>query len=605
LQKDKSPEFNPPVEIQSIDEHKIGLQLDRVSDKIFRNIKTILRILPDTVEILTQESSNELTNIQFQEVETVNLRAARLVDFYVQNKLIEPILNSINVLKSGIHQSVVKIKDSVRLISMSYIKENSEEIVDELVLTGDVLSSVGEQQKEISDLIESINNKIASLRQEILANLDKTIEEFSVYRLISSPDKSTQYTKRKEAAKSMAHLRKNIKDIRKFFRRQKANIWHSQSEARLFAKKYSSDIDNELTLVNQILNFNERVSPENRVLGKLPFYYQQLFLSKYNYQTEFWYGRQKELREVKKAISRHKAGYTGAIIITGEMRSGKSFFANYITSNIFTGENIYTITPPLAGSADPEVFLKTIQESTKIRGGYSNIFARIPDDSLMFFDDLELWWEKSETGNEVLKQIEQIIQNYSSRCLFVFTANKQSYRIINRLIQFERLAVNTIELEPFNSKELQEIILFRHNTSGFGLKMKGKNPAGLSMTSKAKLFLKIFRFSDGNVGTALLSWVANVSDFKEGTIYVNSPHSTDLSAFENLSAEIKIYLIQFILHKRVSFEKLQRITLDDTETIKERLYFLKRTGLINELAGQIFELNKYLYKHIRDVLFKG
>jgi len=106
----------------------------------------------------------------------------------------------------------------------------------------------------------------------------------------------------------------------------------------LYAKKLLESEDKNATIVNRLLNFKEIVSPNEKVLKELPFYYQQLFLSKYNFQSEFWYGREDALREAEKAFDRYNKGYKGAIVITGERRSGKSFFANYFVSEVFSGK---------------------------------------------------------------------------------------------------------------------------------------------------------------------------------------------------------------------------------------------------------------------------
>ena len=44
--------------------------------------------------------------------------------------------------------------------------------------------------------------------------------------------------------------------------------------------------------------------------------------------------------------------------------------------------------------------------------------------------------------------------------------------------------------------------------------------------------------------------------------------------------------------------------MESAEEVEEKIAFLKRTGIIFEIAGGIYELDKYLYIHLKNKLFK-
>ena len=52
-------------------------------------------------------------------------------------------------------------------------------------------------------------------------------------------------------------------------------------------------------------------------------------------------------------------------------------------------------------------------------------------------------------------------------------------------------------------------------------------------------------------------------------------------------------------------DKLQRVTLDSKIDVEEKIAFLKRAGIIFEIAGGIYELDQYLYIHLKNKFFNS
>jgi hypothetical protein len=384
-----------------------------------------------------------------------------------------------------------------------------------------------------------------------------------------------------------------------------ANIWHSRSLARLFADKIIDERDTQYALPDRILTFKEMMSPRIQSLAKLPFYYQQLFINKYNYQHEFWVGREKEVADAKRTIERYRSGRKGGLIVTGEWRSGKSFFTNYITHKFVQSKPVFTISPPIPGSTDKRIFNSALQEATQQKGSPEEILNALPEGAVLILEDMELWWERSENGAVLLQYILQLLHRFNSNCLFILVFSQDSFKLINQFVPFQQIALHHIKLKPFNSKELQEIILFRHRTSGFELQVDRTLQTSLTLTRQARLFSQVFRVSNGNVGSALLNWIANIKDFMNDTVIIQSPQKFDRNTFEGLSKDARILLMQLTLHKRMSTEKMERVTLEGPKKIEQLIAFLKRSGLIVELAGKVYEIDKYIYLQLKEYLYSS
>ena len=583
--------------------NNLQLNLNKIIDKAFRNIKSTLRQLPQSLEIFSEESINEITNNQFDEQETIKIPVFRYADYLVQNDLIEPLVTSTNLLVRNIQQSVLKIEDAIRLMSLSARHDASPEDTIGFEKEKDIQNFQDELVKKIVLYTENIREEFEAYRKAILNKQSQTGNELHLFRLTKSAEKNYN-TGRIETEKKVKYFRKKLIELKESFQKFRATMWHSQSEARLFAKKITDAKHSGSSIIDQILSLKEYVSATPSKIEKLPFYYQQLFLNKYNFQTEFWHGRKTEVAAARKAISRYKSGQKGVLIISGDRQSGKSFFGNYITSRYLADPPVFFISPQGAGSVEMIQFVETLQEATGTIGTVDEILVNLPEHAVMVFDDIELWWQKSANGLAIINELFNLVKKYNEKVFFILMVNKLAFNIINRLIPFEQFALQSVELQAFKSKELQEIILFRHRISGFNLQVDSILPATLTQARQARLFNKIFKFSDGNIGAAFLCWIANISDVKNDTIYIESPRKPDTDIFEGLANEMKMYLMQFILHKRLTVKKLMDIFLEEEEKVRYILNYLKRAGLLNELAGEVYEIDQYMHIHIQKYLLE-
>ena len=118
----------------------------------------------------------------------------------------------------------------------------------------------------------------------------------------------------------------------------------------------------------------------------------------------------------------------------------------------------------------------------------------------------------------------------------------------------------------------------------------------------AKLFASYFISSQGNIGISLLNWIANIKSYKNGIIEMQYPKLLNDAVFSSLNSDIYMLLLQFFLHKSMSADKIIRVTLLSEEKINETLAFLKRSGLITEQNEGIYEINSFMYIHLRQQL---
>jgi amino acid transporter len=594
----------PENSLDFTDKFELQRAFNRTTDKTFRNIKSLIGKLPENTEYFSAETLNELTNIVYDDLKEINISTFQLVDFYVQNNLLEPYLSLTNHLADDLYKSINKIKDAVRLISIGSSKSDLSEIEDgQLFEHKDLIQFSIEQKNIVKSETKKISSILIDVKHKIEDLVRQTTDELSINRLLKNPEKYKRYVKRHDLQNQQSFLGKSINTIKDSFSKQRANLWYKQSDAWLFARKIGQAGSEKQSIPAAIIDVKEIVSPDPGLMENLPFYYQQLFLYKYNYQKEFWFDREKELAVATKTYKRYENGHHGALLVTGDKNAGKTFFATHFAEEQVKQQHIFIVNSPRQGSVIPEDFMTALQDAVQINGSLHSIFSRIPAKSIIVIDDLELWWEKSIDGQKVIELIQEMIHQFASKCFFLLCCHTDSYNVIRQMNDLDPYFINTIKLLPFNAESLQRAIMFRHNSSGFELRLNQNSNTKPSTNQLAKLFAKHFSFSDGNIGEALLSWISNIVDLENKVITIKSPQSPQLYALEKLSADLQVILSMFVLHKRMNREKLQRVSLDMPDEIEAKLNFLLRSGLIKESAGQIFELDKYMYNHIKKSLF--
>ncbi len=174
--------------------------------------------------------------------------------------------------------------------------------------------------------------------------------------------------------------------------------------------------------------------------------------------------------QVQRALLRHKEGVNGALLIKGVHGSGKTTLSQYIVDCFFKKANTFWLNAPINGSAQPEDFLTVLRKAVGSEDDLFGILNDMPPESVIVINDLELWWERSNTGYGALKSIMDLVNIYGGEILFIINCNIHAYSIINKVFPIEDNFISVIECAPFNTKQLQYMVMSRHKSSGIAFR---------------------------------------------------------------------------------------------------------------------------------------
>ena len=654
-----------------------------INEDLMTDLKELVGGLPEQIEVMGsvrpsvgKKSLKEYEIKQYDKIETISIDLKRLVNFLAQNYMVEPLRQRVAQLPDYFNKTIGVAEDVMRLTSFSLNNadkdmfrvelqnESDQDVPNEDLNEHDPNGAVG-FQKSILDFVNEgktrVKNEMVKTKEErkqvlnsLVNSLELTCQKLDPDEITESAGNLKEYIRK---TKKRNHLIARIKSLVPKFKAKVSRIWYSKSDSFLVARRINIDKESwgisaapwnfakgraPMKLEDFILIL-ESVVPKNSVLDALPFYYRQLFLGKHHVDRAFWTGRKNAMEAADKAVDWFKSGVarkdgfgSGGLLIMGEQNSGKTYLSQYIAGKYFDKKHIFHITPPIGGSTDIGV-LKTFilegiaspDEDVGIMSDLTTALESLPKGSVILFNDLELWWDRSGSGMQAIDFIIRLINHYSNQIFFIVNCNVYSLKQIKRMMDVSGSFLMEIPCEPFSAEELRDVILFRHKSTGLKYKLNTQREDDMTVWREAKLFSKYFDYSKGNVGVALQAWISNIDSVatsekpgqmsyerNSGVLFMSDPKVPDLKVLKRMNIDWTLIIQQFILHNHLSSEKLSNISTIDNAIIGRVIKEMNKVGLIfpinrNENNGEdnngiVYQINPYILPHlVNDMVVRG
>ena len=578
-----------------------GSVLSKQLEEHFESARKLYSDLPEKVEIPSQDLFIAAENQKFLEGEPSVVQYRRLAEHLFETNFIESIqANIINAAEKLIDVRD-SLKDAVNLTNFT-IGTLDDDVTDD----GQKLKVLEGALKEFERKINKEKQLVLDVENELCTKVEKdfklTVEPLNSYSILKASTELGQLIRQTEGKKVLSGVSNLSEQISKTFQDIIVNLIYGKSKSRLFARRQKNYLEKDISVIDSVLRLVNSISPNPTAYALIPYYYKKLFNGTSRVSSDFQVGMKNELAKAAYAIQNYKSGYRGALLILGERNSGKTTLSRMIVSKYFKADRVYTIQSPKSNSANVETFEQMLKKSTDSRGSIEEVFSALPQGSVVVINDLELWWERSEKGFEVIDVITNLIQNFSNKILFIVNCNIHSFKLMNTINKMDGLFISTIECRPFDSESLKDVILLRHDSSGIKFKLGDKMDEELGEIKLAGLFDDYFNYSNGNVGVALNAWIANITKVDSNTVTIKHPTVPDISALQNIDDDWLIYISQIMLHRRVSIGTLRRLMKVSDEKCAEVIKTLLRAGIILEKSAEIYGINFFLEPYLTRLL---
>ena len=541
-------------------------------------------MLPEAIpEELPEDNQFEFTSLQ--------VRLNKVSKYYFDMYFYEPYYRELEQLEAVTRQAIIECQEAnsllrFRIENLDKDGGNDNEQIDTSLLRKLLRQTRGE------------NEKINEAREKAIKFCDIYLKNtFSklYYHAIADAEKSiTVKVKEQKGKKLSTGISNRITSLRNTITNVLVNILNSTSRGLILSKKYLKEKKDTHTGINQLLDFVEEILPDKSLNSRIPVFYRTLFNSKSVIGDEFWVPRTAEVEALKNAFQRHKNGFGGAVLVTGEHGAGKTTLTRYITNHLFKSGHLFAINPPLHGTANIDDFLDELRRTVGSGTDFHDIFAGMPPDSALVINNFELWWERTKEGYRVIEKIIELIKDHGKRVFVILNCNIHAFDHLKKITSIEDNLLCTIECGPFNSKQLQQLILNRHKSSGLTLQYRNKTEDALNQLNFTLLFNAYFNYSEGIPGVAMDAWLANIVDATDDIITIQRPRIPTTDVLYNIEPDWLVIIALFIQHKNMDTNKLVRVTDMNLSDISQLLNNLVNAGILISKADGIYTVGRYI-----------
>jgi amino acid transporter len=550
----------------------------------YEDINQLVEELPASITIV-------YNYVDEQEVISVPVR--QLAEYWVETTLHLPLQGKVMEADQQLLRSQAAVRDMVRLVNLQ--AEGREGDEDEQVWQ-DATRLVENEKRKIEAVINS-------LRGDFKAHIQESFEKLSIDAFIVQSGDLSSITRMYQSQLVKNKVEQYQGRLRQFVRGIGTRLLYSRSQGILLAKRLTETEADVQSPTAKVLDFVEQVTPSPEIVRHLPLYYQNLFSGRSEISDDFWVERPYEMELAEHAIERLRQGYAGGILLLGERNSGKTALSKRIGKRFSRKDDrIFQVYPTRAGSIRVSDFTKELQRATGKPGTADQIIRNLPAGSTLIINDLELWWERSPKGFEVVEEIVKLITKYSGRVLFVVNTNPYAYQLINLIYPIADYFLNVIPYRPFGTEEIERLILLRHWSGGLTFVLNERDEDTLSEWKKVRFFNAFFDYSGGNPGAALGAWLASIEKKVDKEVHLKVPRLPDYEELRNLPQDWTMVIIQFLLHKRLSLPRMRRVLRLGTAALTNVLQDLLRAGLVIEKDTGVYQLNTYTEIHLINLL---
>jgi amino acid transporter len=566
----------------------LEIELKDAFDQNISRMRDLVLQMADQYEIY---SGKNVTDSQESDIITIPL--ARMTEHYLETRYITALEEKYDELIDLFKRSVYTIQDALNLTKFNLENYRSE---------GDGI---------LEEIIDNLNQKIELEKEECTRQIDEyiqTADEYlervfdplSSFKIEESADHFIFGLRAYQGKRMLTGVNQLVNQIKEFGQTMITKFLYVQSEGILLSRKYTEDKSLRST-ASRLLDLKDRVNPTREVLKLLPQFYISLFNGRSSIGDDFWIEREEEELKFKRAVERYQAGHRGGIMILGDRNMGKTAFCKYISQIYLKNQPIYSIFPSVSGTIHEEDFTEILSKATQKQGDVSQIANHLKDGSVIIINDLELFWERSSEGNLIIKLVERLIDEYSHKLLIIVNLNQFAFKVINQLSNLGTHFIEIINIKPFDAEVLKDLIMRRHRSSGFTFGFDQQTD-GINEIRMAQLFNAYFNYSEGNPGTALYAWLANIKKVEADHLIVEKPENPSLSGLKSLQEDWLMLLGQFVIHKRLDLNKIIRITGWNKKEVNEMILALLRSGIIMEKVSGLYMIDPYIHPFVIRVL---
>jgi hypothetical protein len=386
-------------------------------------------------------------------------------------------------------------------------------------------------------------------------------------------------------------------------------------------KKKLVEISSKVGLTSEGLELSEELSKYllkvSSTLNNLPYIYKKIFENEPVAKEDLFIGRRDEIAKFTWAYRRWTNDIPTSMLLVGEKGSGTSSTINIAIKKIAPEMEVLNKEVDSTIYKNNEVLdeLKSLF-NIKIAADFDELIAEINSSEskrIVVLENIEDFFLKIVNGFDGIKSLLRVISETNEKVFWIVTCNIYTWRYLNHTININDSFTTVIEFSELSKDEIQDIILKRHNISGYKLKFLpsedlNNNSSFNKKTDEEKqkfladeYFSRIKDLSPNNIAISLFLWLRSISDFQQNEIQIATNLHKDFSFLQLLTNNKLHTLATMILHDGLSVSEHAHIFNMNESSSKSLLMALEDSGIIFKGKTK-YKINFQLYRPIINIL---
>jgi hypothetical protein len=386
-------------------------------------------------------------------------------------------------------------------------------------------------------------------------------------------------------------------------------------------KKRLIEISSKVGLTSEGLELTEELSKYllkvSSTLNNLPYIYKKIYENEPLNKEELFIGRRDEIAKFTWAYRRWKNDIPTSLLIVGEKGSGTSSMINVALNKASTNIEILRkeVESTIYNPNDILKELKLLFEDNKSQS-FDELIEKInswESKKIVVIENIEDYFLKIVSGFDGINNLLRVIIETNTKIFWIATCNIYSWKYLSATLNINDRFTSYIALSELSKEQIQEIIIKRHNISGYKLKFLPSNEEITSSsfnkkTDQEKQFIlseKYFNqnktLSPNNIAISMFLWLRSISNFQQNEIQIDTNIHRDFSFLQLLSNEKLNTLAAMLLHDGLTITEHALIFNFKEFKSKSILAALADTGIIFKSKTD-FKINFQLYSPIINLL---
>lgn len=560
--KELSEGFRPAWEPQS------------TAEALSAELEEVVEDLPESLKTLSDASVLQVMDGSLPELEVIEVPLRRAIDIVQRRELVAPVERALLETRAA-ELSAYSVIDDVARLAAFQIKNTPR-------------AELGAAAEAFIPRVEQQLERLGAASEKVALRIDEGVSALlsatSIHAIGQLKAEVTSRDRYRHARSAERVARSVVSRGRTALGSAMTELLYRRSRGLLAARRLGTSRSD--TAHVELRTLVEDAEPNPDLLQDLPDFYRQLFSATAAVGGSFLVERPEQAKAVTKAVTRWKRGAGAALVVVGEPGSGKSTVIQDVVRELGSPA-IVRVQAPEGGSASLQVFRQTVG----VRAQLSDPFGHLADRSIVVIDDMEMWWERRTDGLVVIEAILEGVRKHGKRIAFVIGTSEYAFSLLDRLVPLTTSSTAILNCEPFAADDLGQAIMRRHQSSGLKFETQSTTEDEIGDWGRARLFTRYFDYSAGNMGTALAGWLSHIESTDTETIKVRTPAGKNWDAIDDIDGDAKAVLLQLMLHREVSRDRLLRIFGRDEADVDRVVRDLLDIGLLSQSPSGTLSVN--------------